>query len=83
MTWVQLAFPTTTVMAYYYSDEQTEGYNITLSTEEGEPSQALVQSVVFTANDGPNEWTFREMVKKYKLFKKNKQGKYTEVTKVE
>lgn len=77
-----IGLPTTTVMAYYYSDEQTEGYNLTLSAEEGEPSRVLIQDLVFTANDGPNEWTFIEKVKKYKVLKKDKSGKYREVTKI-
>lgn len=74
-----IGLPTTTIMAYYYSDEQTEGYNITLTAQEGDPSKVLVQSVIFTANDGPNEWTFVERLQKYKLYKKSKTDKYIKI----
>ncbi len=77
-----IGLPTTTIMAYYYSDEQTEGYNLTISAEEGEPNKVLIQDLVLTANDGPNEWTYIERVKKYKVYKKDKLGKYIEVKKI-
>ena len=77
-----IGLPTTTIMTYYYSDEQTEGYNLTISAEEGEPSRVLIQDLVLTANDGPNEWTYIERVKKYKVYKKNKAGNFVEVEKI-
>lgn len=77
-----IGLPTTTVMAYYYSDEQTEGYNMTLRAKEGEPSKTLVQGVIFSANDGPNKWTDFERVNKFKLLKKDEMGKFKEVERI-
>lgn len=77
-----IGLPTTTVMLYYYSDEQTEGYNLTISAEEGRPSRVLIQDLVFTANDGPNELTSIQRVNKFKVFKKDKDGLYQKINKL-
>jgi hypothetical protein len=71
-----IGIPQTTVMLYYYGDEQADGHHITITAIEGSPNKVLLQNIIFNSNDGPNELTFSKMLSKSKLYKKNKNHQY-------
>lgn len=74
-----IGIPQTTVMLYYYGDEQADGHHITITAIEGRPNKVLLQNIIFHSNDGPNELTLSQMLSKSKLYKKNKNHQYERV----
>ena len=80
-----IALPTTQVLLTYGSDEEQNGWTLSLTVKKqsDESSEVISTGLFYSVNDGPNGYTSVDRVTTYKIFKLNKSsGEFKEIRKI-